>query len=50
MKKGMFLLVFLLFSLSAKAEVMAKGKITMIDSSTSAAGTFAIKVEGGVCV
>lgn len=46
MKKIMSFLVVFLVSLNIKADVMARGKITMIDTSTSATGTFAIKVEG----
>ena len=46
MKEKVFMLLVMLFTLHVEAATMARGKITSLDSTTSAAGTFAINVEG----
>ena len=47
MKRKLAVFLLILASASgAKADLMARGKITVVVNSTSAAGTFSVKVEG----
>ena len=46
MKRILSALTILMLCGSAHAAVMARGKITFFDTTTSAPGTFAIKIEG----